>query len=81
MDSQNKMPDPVRFLLEDLIRTAAEHNIYIAGFAFGVEPPCFTNFGNCPDMSDIRLYTRLCEMVKESVSKGNVVHYSAERVN
>ena len=37
MDSQNKMPDPVRFLLEDLIRTAAEHNIYIAGFAFGVE--------------------------------------------
>ena len=81
MDNQNKMPDPVRFLLEDLIRTAAEHHIFVAGFAFGVDPLCFTNFGNCSDASDIHLYVRLCEMVKESTAKGNVVHYSAKRPN
>ena len=81
METENKMPDPVRFLIEDLIRTAKEHHITVAGFAFSAEPLCFTNFGNCSDMAKIKLYELLCEMAEEKRARGQVIQEFVGEVN
>lgn len=66
----NNMPAEVQSLIEELIRTAEKHKIVVAGFAFGAEPACLMNFGNCSDYGDIELYTELCSISDDKRRKG-----------
>ncbi len=64
--------DEVQVALEYLLRTAEKHNAFVAGFMFSSEPMLFTNFGNCSDCGDIKLYTKLCNLADEKKEAGLV---------
>lgn len=66
------MPAPVRAALENLMLTAKEHGITVAGFAFSSAPMCLTNFGTCNDASELRLYERLCSLCEAKREDGMV---------
>ena len=63
-------PIEVRTAIEDLVRLAAKHKMVVAGFAFGADPPCMTNFGNCSDAGDIELYAELCSIAEDKRRRG-----------
>jgi hypothetical protein len=76
----NNMPPEVQSIIEDLIRTAEKYKIVVAGFAFGAEPPCIMNFGNCSDYGDIELYAELCSISDDKRRKGYAVKITPERI-
>ena len=76
----NNMPAEVQVIIEDLIRTAEKHKIVVAGFAFGAEPPCLMNFGNCSDYGDIELYAELCSISDDKRRKGQNVKINPGRI-
>lgn len=67
-----KIPEQTKAALHYLIQTAAKDGVTIAGFVFSAEPPLITNFGNCPDCGDIKLYELLCEMAEDKRRAGLV---------
>lgn len=74
------MPLEVRQSIEDLIRLATKHKMIVAGFAFGSEPPCMTNFGNCSDMGDIELYAELCSIADGKRRQGLSINNPIGRI-
>jgi len=68
-----ELPEPTRQALHYLIQTAAADNVVVAGFAFRADPACITNFGNCPDKADIKLYEFLCQLASDKQKEGLVV--------
>lgn len=67
--------------IENLMRVATRHKVVVCGFAFGAEPPLLSNFGNCTDAGDIRLYTRLVLMCEEKRAKGQAQNLTVGEVN
>jgi hypothetical protein len=74
------LPEKTHAALMYLLQQAAQEKVSIAGFAFGSEPPCFINFGNCKDYTNIKLYERLCEGVREKVAAGKFEKQPVGRV-
>lgn len=67
-----ELPEKTQSLLCALIQQATEDGVILAGFAFKVDPPAVTNFGNCTDRADLRLYEAMCKMVAEKKTAGLV---------
>lgn len=67
-----ELPEKTQALLCTLIQQATEDGVIIAGFAFKVDPSAVTNFGNCTDRADLRLYDMLCKFVDEKKKAGLV---------
>jgi len=70
---KNEMPESTQQALRYLIQTAAADGVVVTGFAFRAEPPVITNFGNCPDKADIKLYEFLCKLTEQKQQEGLVV--------
>jgi hypothetical protein len=69
-------------LVENLIRVARRHNVYIAGFAFSSEPNMLTNFGNCTDCGDLRLFESLVHLRDKQIARGEKIQTKiVEEVN
>lgn len=57
--------------IADLLRTALRHGVYIAGFAFAnTDSGLITNFGNCNDAGDAKLFKLLCEFCDKRRASG-----------
>jgi hypothetical protein len=69
----SKEQQEVQNLIENLIRVAKRNNVVIAGFAFGINPPMISNFGNCNDAGDIKLYELLTKTCNEKRARGEAV--------
>lgn len=67
-----KIPEQTKQALYYLIQTAQKEGVTIAGFAFSENPPSITNFGNCTDCGEIKLYEKLCEMAEDKRRAGLV---------
>lgn len=70
---KSKMPDSVLQALRYLVQTAAAENVVVCGFAFRAEPAAITNFGNCPDKADLKLYEFLCKLTEDKQRAGMVI--------
>ena len=70
---KNMMPDSVQQALRYLVQTAADEGVVVTGFAFRAEPAAITNFGNCPDKADIKLYEFLCKLTEQKHQEGLVI--------
>jgi hypothetical protein len=67
------MPDSIQQALHYLIQLAASEGVVVCGFAFRSDPAAITNFGNCSDKADIKLYEFLCKLTTEKHLKGLVI--------
>jgi hypothetical protein len=67
------MPESVTEALRYLLQTAAAEKVTVFGFAIQTDPPAVTNFGNCADKSDIRLYEYMCKLTGEKLRAGNIL--------
>lgn len=74
-----QLPDQTKSALTYLLQTASAEGVTVAGFAFKADPPAITNFGNCPDHGDIKLYELLCEMTRAKQAKGLVVAETVQK--
>jgi len=74
-----QLPEQTKAALYYLLQTAAKDNVTIAGFAFSENPPSVTNFGNCTDCGEIKLYELLCEMAADKRRAGQVLTETVPR--
>lgn len=68
-----ELPEATKQALRYLVQTATSEGITAAGFAFRLEPPAITVFGNCSDKADIKLYEFLCKLTEQKQADGMVV--------
>jgi len=73
--------EEVNYLIQELLRVANRHKIAVAGFAISVDPILITNFGNCTDCHDIKLYEQLCELCEQQRQRGNARKITVDEVN
>lgn len=69
----NPLPESVQTALEYLITVAQQNDVVVAGFAFSANPPRVTNFANCKDGGDLRLFVTLCEFSDKQRKAGHVI--------
>jgi hypothetical protein len=69
----NKLPEATQQALHYLLQTASAEGVVLAGFALKADPAAITNFGNCPDKADLKLYEALCKVVDEKQKAGLVI--------
>lgn len=68
-----RTPNVTRETVDSLIRIATVEGKICCGFIFRADPFELTVFGNCPDMADIRVYEKLCMLVKRQEEAGMLV--------
>lgn len=69
-----RLPEQVDMAIKHLLTVALAEGVLVAGFAFRGEPnSAMTNFGNCTDHSDIKLFEALCAKVQEKKALGMVL--------
>ena len=76
-----KEQQEVQTAIEKLLILAARYKIYIAGFAFADEPLMISNFGNCNDCSELKLYETLVKVCDRKRARGEVNKINVSETN
>lgn len=67
-----------------LVRLCQKHKTAVAGFVWGVEIPMIFSFGNTREQHDIpalsEMYLKLCSMVEDRITDGNVETRHVDRL-
>ena len=81
MTDDEKSVQDVQLAIEDLLRLAKRRGIIVCGFAFGYKPFMMTNFGNCNDAADLRLYEMLVRYCDDQRKQGNANYIHIGELN